>query len=88
MRRSSDPQAKVRLRDFDLSRKEDPMTEASLPLTELLAKAGDPDFLRRAAEAVVRILMEADVEGLIGAARHERGGERVIPTCAVPDSRD
>jgi putative transposase len=53
------------------------MTESSLPLTELLAKAGDPDFLRSAAEAVVQMLMEADVEGLIGAGRHERTGERI-----------
>lgn len=53
------------------------MTEQTLPLTELLAKAGDPDFLRTAAEAVVQMLMEADVEGLIGAARHERTGERI-----------
>jgi putative transposase len=53
------------------------MTEQSLPLTDLLAKAGDPDFLRSAAEAVVQMLMEADVEGLIGAARHERTGERI-----------
>lgn len=53
------------------------MTEQTLPLTELLAKAGDPDFLRTAAEAVVQMLMEADVEGLIGAARHGRTGERI-----------
>jgi transposase-like protein len=66
----------VELRDFNLSQEEDPMTEPSLPLVELLAKAGDPDFLRSAAEAVVQMLMEADVEGLIGAARHERTDER------------
>jgi putative transposase len=66
----------VELRSFNLSQEEDPMTEPSLPLVELLAKAGDPDFLRNAAEAVVQMLMEADVEGLIGAARHERTGER------------
>jgi len=48
------------------------MTEDRLPLAELLAKAGDGDFLRAVAEAVVQLLMEADVEGLIGAARHER----------------
>src|ERR1700710_741711 len=53
------------------------MTDDRLPLAELLAKAGDADFLRGAAEAVVQMLMEADVEGLIGAARHERTGERV-----------
>ncbi len=52
------------------------MTEESLPLADLLAKAGDGDFLRTVAEAVVQILMEADVEGLIGAGRHERMPER------------
>ena len=52
------------------------MTEDKLPLAELLAKAGDGDFLRSVAEAVVQLLMETDVEGLIGAARHERSGER------------
>ena len=52
------------------------MTEDRLPLAELLAKAGDGDFLRSVAEAVLQMLMEADVEGLIGAGRHERTGER------------
>jgi transposase-like protein len=31
--------------------------------------------LRSVAEAVLKMLMEADVEGLIGAGRHERAGE-------------
>src|ERR1700742_2415040 len=53
------------------------MTETSLPLAELLAKAGDGDFLRSVAEAVVQLLMETDVEGLIGAGRHERSGDRI-----------
>src|SRR5437763_9884535 len=52
------------------------MTNESLPLAELLAKAGDGDFLRSVAEAVVQLLMETDVEGLIGAGRHERSGDR------------
>jgi transposase-like protein len=52
------------------------MTETRLPLAELLEKAGDGDFLRSVAEAVLQLLMEADVEGLIGAARHERTAER------------
>ncbi len=52
------------------------MTENTLPLAELLAKAGDGDFLRSVAEAVVQLLMETDVEGLIGAGRHERIAER------------
>ena len=52
------------------------MTEDRLPLAELMAKAGDGDFLRSVAEAVVQLLMETDVDGLIGAGRHERSGER------------
>ena len=52
------------------------MTEDRLPLAELLAKSGDGDFLRTIAESVLQIIMEADVEGLVGAARHERSGER------------
>jgi putative transposase len=52
------------------------MTEDRLPLAELLAKAGDGDFLRSVEDAVVQLLMEADVEGLIGAGRHERTAER------------
>src|SRR5947208_10135744 len=52
------------------------MTDERLPLIELLEKAGDGDFLRSVAEAVLQLLMEADVEGLIGAARHERTAER------------
>ena len=43
------------------------MTEERLALSELLEKAGDGDFLRTVAEAVLQLLMEADVEGLIGA---------------------
>ena len=53
------------------------MTEDRLPLAELLQKAGDGDFLRAVAEAVLQILMESDVEGLIGAGRHERCAERL-----------
>ncbi len=51
------------------------MTEDRLPLADLLAKGGEADFLRGVAEAVLQLLMEADVEGLIGAGRHERTGE-------------
>ena len=53
------------------------MTEDRLPLADVLAKAGDGDFLRNVAETVLQMLMEADVEGLIGAGRHERTGERL-----------
>ena len=53
------------------------MTEDRLPLAELLQKAGDGDFLRTVAEAVLQLLMESDVEGLIGAGRYERSAERL-----------
>src|ERR671927_509843 len=56
---------------------EDPMTDDRMALVELLQKSGDGDFLRSVAEAVLQILMEADVEGLIGAGRHERSAERL-----------
>ncbi len=36
------------------------MTDDRLPLAELLQKAGDGDFLRSVAEAVLQLLMEAD----------------------------
>ena len=52
------------------------MTDDRLPLTELMQKAGGDDFLRSVAEAVVQLLMETDVDGLIGAGRHKRSGER------------
>src|SRR5689334_19940563 len=52
------------------------MTEDRLPLAELLQKAGEGDFLRAVAEAVLQLLMESDVEGLIGAGRYERAAER------------
>jgi len=48
-----------------------------MALFELLQKSGEADFLRAVAEAVLQILMEADVEGLIGAGRHERTGDRL-----------
>jgi transposase len=53
------------------------MTDDRLPLNELLQKAGDGDFLRAVAESVLQLLMEADVEGLIGAGRHERNADRL-----------
>jgi len=53
-----------------------PMTDDRLPLAELMAKAGDGDFLRSIAESVLQLIMEADVDGVIGGGRHERSGDR------------
>jgi transposase-like protein len=47
-----------------------------MALIEALQKADDGNFLRSLAETVLQILMEADVEGMIGAGRYERSGER------------
>ena len=40
------------------------MADEKLALIELLEKVGEGDFLRTVAEAVLQLLMEADVEGL------------------------
>jgi transposase-like protein len=53
------------------------MTAERLALAELIEKAGDGDFLRAVAEAVLQLLMETDVEGLIGVSRHERSPDRL-----------
>ena len=52
------------------------MTEDRLPLADLLQKSGEGDFLRAVAENVLQLLMEADVEGLVGAG-YERSAERL-----------
>jgi len=52
------------------------MTKTNMDLSELLAKHDQGDFLRGIAEAVLQLIMESDVDGLIGAGRHERSGER------------
>lgn len=59
------------------------MTDERMPLIELLQKAGEADFLRTLAETVLQMLMEADVEGLIGAGRHERSAERLTGAMAT-----
>ena len=52
------------------------MTDDRLPLAELMAKTGDGDILRTIAESVLQIIMGADVDGMVGAGRHERSGDR------------
>lgn len=47
------------------------MTKTTMDLSELLTKHDQGDFLRGIAEAVLQLIMEADVEGLIGAGRHD-----------------
>lgn len=52
------------------------MIDDRMALMDALQKADDGNFLRNLAETVLQILMEADVEGVTGAGRYERSGER------------
>lgn len=52
------------------------MTKTSIDIVELLQKHDKSDFLRTIAQSVLQLLMEADVDGLIGAGRHERAENR------------
>ena len=47
------------------------MTDDRMALIEAIQKANDGNFLRALAETVLQIIMDADVEALIGAGRHE-----------------
>jgi len=60
------------------------MTKTNLDLPELLAKQDGGDFLRSVAEAVLQLIMKADVEGLIGAGKHERNAERATRRNGYP----
>lgn len=42
------------------------MTKTTMDLPEFLQKHDQGDFLRAVAEAVLQLIMEADVEGIIG----------------------
>jgi putative transposase len=66
----------VELRHFT-GNDEDPMTEDRMALIEAIQKADDGNFLRALAETVLQIIMDADVEALIGAGRHERSDGRL-----------
>jgi putative transposase len=52
------------------------MTKTNMDPSELLAKHNQGYSLCGIAEAVLQLIIETDVEGLIGAGRHERSGER------------
>jgi putative transposase len=67
----------VEFGDFNQRPMETSMTDSSMPLIELLQKQDDGDFLRAVAEAVLQLVMEHDVEGLVGAGRYERGDGRL-----------
>ena len=65
------------------------MTKTNMDLSELLAKHDQGDFLRSIAEAVLQLIMEADIEGLIGAGhqpRRSRGQRGVVSTWVRPSA--
>ena len=53
------------------------MTDDNMALIELLQKTDDADFLKSVAELTLERLMAFEVEGLCGAAKHERSDSRV-----------
>jgi hypothetical protein len=53
----------VELQDFNLKRARGPEDRREIGAGELLEKAGEGDFLRSVAEAVLQLLMDSDVEG-------------------------
>jgi hypothetical protein len=56
-----------------------PRTEDRMAVVELLLKRAESDFLRAVTEVVLQILMEADVEGLIGCSDpHARHAARSV----------
>mgnify|MGYP006274142011 CR=1 FL=1 len=52
------------------------MTDDTMPLLALLQKRGGGDFLKDLAEMVLQRLMEFEVDGVVGAGRHERSESR------------
>ena len=55
---------------------ETPMSRTIMDLSELLQKHDQGDLPRGIAEAVLQLIMEAEVDGTIGAGCHERNGDR------------
>jgi transposase-like protein len=56
--------------------KDTTVTDDRMALIEQIQKSTDGDFQRSVAEHTLHRLMDFEVEGLIGAARHERTGSR------------
>ena len=66
----------VEFGDFNHGPHGDPDDQAQHGPVRAAGKARSGRLPALVAEAVLQLLMEADVDGLIGAGRHERSGER------------
>jgi hypothetical protein len=53
------------------------MTEENMRLIEVVQKSDDGDFLKMIAETALQRIMDADVDNMIGAGRHERSPDRL-----------
>ena len=53
------------------------MTDDTMHLLEVVQKTDDGDFLKMIAETALQRIMDADVDNIVGAARHERSSERL-----------
>src|SRR5512147_1532981 len=76
LRRPSDRSARVELRCFTGNRG-GPDDRGQNGVDRGNTEGDDGNFLRALAETVLQIIMDADVEALIGAGRHERSDGRL-----------
>ena len=53
------------------------MTDDTMHLLDVVQNSDDGDFLKAIAETALQRIMDADVDNIIGAARHERSPERL-----------
>ena len=67
---------RVEFSDFNHEPQEPPMTKTMIDRSELPAKQDGGDVLRSVAEAVLQLIMEADIDSLIRASKHERAEQR------------
>jgi hypothetical protein len=64
------------------------MTEERMALIEAIQKADDGNFLRALAETVLQIIMDADVEALVGMKGHHTICSKLHAKGGVSDRLD
>ena len=80
--------ATVESPEFTCLPTEDPMTEENMAWLSSGKSAGLGDLLiERGGETVPQILMETDVDGVIGAGWHERSASLYRPHCSHRPTR-